>query len=117
MKSFKQSIFIILVSSAIPPLARLIAYYPRSVKSFRSAHGCFNLHLNLIDNDLLRESLILLVKSANDTFIKTQSFANSLDRRWPEAMEIYLTIGLLYVIWIRNNNALVVEDEKEDLKE
>lgn len=37
--------------------------------------------------------------------------------KWPGSIKIYVTIGLLYAIWIRNNNALVIEDEKGDFKE
>ncbi|CUM52568.1 unnamed protein product [Debaryomyces tyrocola] len=117
VRAFKQSILVVFISPTISPLARLIAYGPLSIKSSRSAQNDFTLQLSLIDNDLLRESLISLVKSINDKFMRTKLHEMSLDRAWPGALEIYLTIGLLYVIWIRNNNALVVEDEKEDLKE
>lgn len=73
--------------------------------------------LDVSDEDPSRELLIDLVKKANHIMLFTQNTMMSSFDMWPRAIKIYLTIALLYVIWIRNNNALIVEDEKEDLKE
>ncbi|KRZ99174.1 uncharacterized protein AC631_05055 [Debaryomyces fabryi] len=84
---------------------------------FYSMMDDITLDFELHDKEPTRESLILLVRKMSNAFLFSQDSEKSLIQSWPLRLKIYLTISLVYVIWIRNNNALVIEDEKEDFKE
>ena len=117
MKAFKQSSLVIFISPTISGLAWFSSYARVAIKTFFSMMNEISSELDVSDEELSRELLIKLVKLSHYIMRFTQDTMMSSFDEWPGAMKIYLTIALLYVIWIRNNNALVVEDEKGDLKE
>lgn len=117
MNAFRQSCFIIFVSPFISGLTWVITYGRTAIKTFYSMLDDITLDFELHDKELARESLILLVRNMSNVLLFVQDSDKSLIQSWPLKIKIYLTISLVYVIWIRNNNALVIEDEKGDLKE
>ncbi|CUM52570.1 unnamed protein product [Debaryomyces tyrocola] len=117
MKAFKQSGFLILISPSISGLAWVIAYGRVAIEAYYSMMYDMMLDSEPTSKVPSRESLMLLVRWLNYMLLFTEDTTMSLIQSWPLAIKIYLTITLLYVIWIRNNNVLVVEDEKGDFNE
>ncbi|CUM48541.1 uncharacterized protein AC631_04029 [Debaryomyces fabryi] len=116
MKAFKQSSLVIFISPIVSALAWFCSFARILGNFIYSMMNSFPSELKLIEN-ISREQLIMLVEMMTEIMQFTRDNMMSPVREWSGAIKIYLNIGLLYVIWIRNNNALVVEDEKEDLKE
>lgn len=117
MKAFKQSSLIIFISPTISGLVWFISFARMAVKAFFSAINDIYSDLNASEKVSPRESLILLVKLSKHVTLYVEDSVKSICEEWPGAIKIYITVALLYVIWIRNSNALIVEDEKGDLKE
>ena len=117
MKAFKQSSLVIFISPTISGFAWFSSYARVAIKTFFSMMNEISSELDVSDEELSRELLIKLVKLSHHIMLFSQDSVKSIFEEWPGAIKIYLTIALLYVIWIRNNNALVVEDEKADFKE
>ena len=117
MKAFKQSSLVIFISPTISGLAWFSSFVRMVVKTFYSAINDISSDLDINEKISSRDSLIKLVKLSHSIMLFSEDSVKSIFEKWPGAIKIYLTIALLYVIWIRNNNALVVEDEKADLKE
>lgn len=117
MKTFKQSSLVIFISPSFSGLLWFSSVALKAVKAFYTAINAFRSDLNIHEKYSSREALIHLVKISNHMMLFTEDSVRSMFENWPGAIKIYLTIGLLYVIWIRIDNALLVEDEKQDLKQ
>lgn len=115
MKAFKQSSFVIFIS---PSFSGLLWFSSLSLKTMYTViNVLFRSDLNIHEKSFSRKALIHLVNISNHMMQLTEYSLRSMRANWPGAIKIYLTIGLLYLIWIRIDNALLVEDEKKDFKE
>lgn len=113
-KAFKQSSLVIFIS----PVVSALAWFCSFARIFGNLiYSIIKTSEPKLNENIPREQLTTLVELMTQIMQFTRDSMMSPVGKWSGAIKIYLTIGLLYVIWIRNNNALVVEDVKEDLKE
>lgn len=117
MRAFRNSQLVIAISPLISRLSIISSIIRLTVQSALSLKRFIFTEMNLDVEISSREALINIVKLLNYKmldFINTKMLSSET---WSRAIMIYVTVGLLYMIWIRTNNDLVIEDEKEDLKE
>lgn len=117
LTAFKHSQLIIAISPLIPLLSLIISGARTLVLLVLSLDTFISGEMILSVERSSREELIFLVKLENYKLLHLMKIAMVSFETWPRAIKIYVTIGLIYMIWIRTNNAFVIEDEKEDLKE
>lgn len=117
LTAFKHSQLIIAISPCIPLLSLITSGTRMLVLLVLSLNNFISAEMKLSVERSSREELIFLVKLENYKLLHLMKIAMISFETWPRAIKIYVTIGLIYMIWIRTNNAFVIEDEKEDLKE
>lgn len=102
LKSFRQSILIIFVLPIVLGfiLGFIIAYHMINSHAYDFDGFDFN----------GRESIALLVLEIKALEILTFDKFTILPAVWISILNVYLIIILLYVIWIRNNNGLAMDD-------
>lgn len=117
LTAFKQSLIIMAISPFVPLLSLITSGLRMFVLIVLSLDNLVPTDMKIGAERTSRQELIFLVNFENYRLQHIMKAAVISPEGWPRAIKIYVTIGLIYMIWIRTNNALVIENEKEDLKE